>query len=378
MSRLVAVNSTRAMPTMWHFARPPDNAIARPNRHDALRGVHGETQPDLAACTDPGRDHRPARGGGVRARYRAVRGQGLRCAADRLPDHDAAGPGDLVGRGQAQEPEAAEPPYVAFALVMLASWSTRPATASTSTTPSSWWDDLNHFVNWVFLNAGIGLLIVGAVRPTWARIVLVAGIGSLLALGWEIGEWYTFIRHGTEIETAYEDTLGDMTLGTLGGTLAALIVARSKRPEGSLPPVSSGPVRRGRDAGLPPVLDVPRRHAGRDLHQLGVRRSSTPTPTSRCGPPTRTRVGTTGVDAVTFVWLGQALLMTVAVWSGGTTTDLLERIRIGGRRDRPLPAGGLDRLVPRRGPGPRAVPPAHPRARADAVGLALFDLTLPP
>ena len=90
-----------------------------------------------------------------------------------------------------------------------------------------WWDDLNHFVNWVFLNAGIGLLIVGAVRPTvgagrrWSP-----GIGSMLALGWEIGEWYTFIRHGTEIETAYEDTLGDMTLGTLGGTLAALFVAR--------------------------------------------------------------------------------------------------------------------------------------------------------
>ena len=55
---------------------------------------------------------------------------------------------------------------------------------------------------------------------------MVAGVGSILALGWELGEWYTFIRHGTEIETAYEDTLGDMTLGTLGGTLAALIVAR--------------------------------------------------------------------------------------------------------------------------------------------------------
>ncbi len=35
------------------------------------------------------------------------------------------------------------------------------------------------------------------------------------------------------------------------------------------------------------------------------------------------------VDAVTFVWLGQALLMTVAIWSGGTTTELMERIRTG-------------------------------------------------
>ncbi|MEO5666125.1 MAG: ABC-2 family transporter protein [Nocardioides sp.] len=35
------------------------------------------------------------------------------------------------------------------------------------------------------------------------------------------------------------------------------------------------------------------------------------------------------VDAVTYVWLGQALLMTVALWGGGTTDDLAERIRTG-------------------------------------------------
>lgn len=34
-------------------------------------------------------------------------------------------------------------------------------------------------------------------------------------------------------------------------------------------------------------------------------------------------------DAVTFVWLGQALLMTIALWGGGTTDDLGERIRSG-------------------------------------------------
>jgi ABC-2 type transport system permease protein len=39
--------------------------------------------------------------------------------------------------------------------------------------------------------------------------------------------------------------------------------------------------------------------------------------------------GYDATDAVTYVWLGQALLMTVAVWGGGTTDDLLERIRSG-------------------------------------------------
>ena len=39
--------------------------------------------------------------------------------------------------------------------------------------------------------------------------------------------------------------------------------------------------------------------------------------------------GYDAIDAVTFVWLGQALLMTVALWGGGTTDDLAERIRTG-------------------------------------------------
>jgi ABC-2 type transport system permease protein len=39
--------------------------------------------------------------------------------------------------------------------------------------------------------------------------------------------------------------------------------------------------------------------------------------------------GYDATDAVTFVWLGQALLMTVAVWGGGSTDDLAERIRTG-------------------------------------------------
>ena len=51
-------------------------------------------------------------------------------------------------------------------------------------------------------------------------------LGSVLALCWELGEWYTFIRHGTEIDTAYEDTLADQALGTLGAVVAGLLVGR--------------------------------------------------------------------------------------------------------------------------------------------------------
>ena len=94
----------------------------------------------------------------------------------------------------------------------------------------AWWDDANHLVNWFLLSLGIGLLLLRAhITPPWALGVLVAGIGALLAIGWEIGEWYAFIRNGTELDTAYEDTLGDEALGSLGAALAGLLTARRAR-----------------------------------------------------------------------------------------------------------------------------------------------------
>ena len=94
-----------------------------------------------------------------------------------------------------------------------------------------WWDDANHFVNWVLLCGGLGLLLLHRIRMPWARVLLVTGLGALLAIGWELGEWYTFIRHGTELATAYQDTLGDEALGTLGALVAGLLLRRPPSPD---------------------------------------------------------------------------------------------------------------------------------------------------
>ena len=120
----------------------------------------------------------------------------------------------------------AEPPYVAFALIMLGFLVDTTGNSLDLYDTVVWWDDSNHFVNWFFLLTGLGLIIARELRPRWAQVLLIAGLGCLLALGWELGEWYTFIRHGTELDTAYEDTLADMTLGSIGGFLGALVVAR--------------------------------------------------------------------------------------------------------------------------------------------------------
>lgn len=88
-----------------------------------------------------------------------------------------------------------------------------------------WWDDANHLVNWFFLGLGAGLLFTRSLpAPRWAVWVLTAGVGAILAIAWELGEYVAFIRGGTELETAYTDTLGDLALGTLGATIAGAVV----------------------------------------------------------------------------------------------------------------------------------------------------------
>ena len=123
------------------------------------------------------------------------------------------------------ESDRPSPPWSAFALIMAPFLIDVTGNTFDLYDSIGWWDDLNHFANWVLLCAGFGLLIARAdIRSRWVFVLAVTGLGALLAIGWELGEWFTFIRHGTELDTAYEDTLGDEALGTLGGLVGALLV----------------------------------------------------------------------------------------------------------------------------------------------------------
>lgn len=134
----------------------------------------------------------------------------------------------LVSRRRSQERPL---PWPAFALIMLPFFVDVTGNTLDLYDAVVWWDDLNHFVNWLFLLWGCGLLIAHArISPRWVLIVAITGLGAILAVAWELGEWYTFIRRGTELNSAYEDTLVDEALGTLGGLMAAFIVARTTPP----------------------------------------------------------------------------------------------------------------------------------------------------
>ncbi|MDR7086626.1 hypothetical protein J2X11_001465 [Aeromicrobium panaciterrae] len=128
--------------------------------------------------------------------------------------------------------KSADLPWGAFALIM--SPFLVDVTGNTLDLYDSvdWWDNANHFFNWTLLLWGCGLLLrLIWTGPTWALVLTITGLGAILAVGWEIGEWYTFIRRGTELDGAYEDTLSDELLGTLGALVAALIVGRRRKAD---------------------------------------------------------------------------------------------------------------------------------------------------
>ena len=89
----------------------------------------------------------------------------------------------------------------------------------------SWWDDLNHFVNWGLLSLAVGQLVIRLRIPRFETFVIVVGVGAVAAILWELGEYVAFIRDSDELDTAYTDTLGYMMLGLAGATVAGILSA---------------------------------------------------------------------------------------------------------------------------------------------------------
>lgn len=95
-----------------------------------------------------------------------------------------------------------------------------------------WWDDLNHFLNWLFLSLGIGTLLLRTRLQPLVLAGLVLAWGATSAIIWELGEYATFIRtNEDEFATAYTDTLGDLSLDLLGTLLAAGVIFYLARRE---------------------------------------------------------------------------------------------------------------------------------------------------
>jgi hypothetical protein len=128
----------------------------------------------------------------------------------------------LVGRRRGSRPEY---PYALDILLVLPFLIDVLGNALDLYDTIGWWDDLNHFVNWGLLTAAFAQLLVRLRVPPAPLFGLAVGFGAVTAILWELAEYLTFIRDSPELETAYTDTLGDLTLGLAGSTVAAAVTA---------------------------------------------------------------------------------------------------------------------------------------------------------
>lgn len=84
-------------------------------------------------------------------------------------------------------------------------------------------DDVLHFLNWIFLVAGVTLAILrtGLARlPSWAIGV---GFGGSAILWWEVMEWVVMKQGAVGLNLTYDDTIGDLVLSFSGGLIGATI-----------------------------------------------------------------------------------------------------------------------------------------------------------
>jgi hypothetical protein len=88
-----------------------------------------------------------------------------------------------------------------------------------------WWDDAIHFFNWLILVLAVGLLLARTSLSPLVVAGLAVGFGAVTAILWELLEYVTSIHDSTELQAAYHDSLGDLTLGLSGSIVAAGLAA---------------------------------------------------------------------------------------------------------------------------------------------------------
>lgn len=92
-----------------------------------------------------------------------------------------------------------------------------------------WFDDWMHFMNTGLLAAAFILLTLHRDVGIWRVLERGLAFGASAAIAWEVAEYFAFISRSTEREFAYADTLGDLSLGTAGAVLAAVVIHRAWR-----------------------------------------------------------------------------------------------------------------------------------------------------
>ncbi|MBW9204969.1 hypothetical protein KV097_03370 [Mumia sp. zg.B17] len=87
-----------------------------------------------------------------------------------------------------------------------------------------WFDDWMHFMNTGLLAGAVILLTLPRTATLGMTLERALAFGVTAAVVWELAEYFAFISKSAERHSAYSDTLGDLTLGTLGALVAAAAI----------------------------------------------------------------------------------------------------------------------------------------------------------
>ena len=87
------------------------------------------------------------------------------------------------------------------------------------------YDDAAHFVNWIFLVSGFGILLSSFNLSRLNIAMLSLGLGCAAAVLWEIAEFIAMKTGTTRLFLTYEDTIGDLGIAFAGSSLGAFASA---------------------------------------------------------------------------------------------------------------------------------------------------------
>jgi hypothetical protein len=91
----------------------------------------------------------------------------------------------------------------------------------------TWWDDAMHFVTWVPWVLAFGLAVRWRAHLRRFDVAAITiGFGAATHIIWELLEYVTFVQgNPDESRTAYDDTMGDLTMSLLGSIAGGILVA---------------------------------------------------------------------------------------------------------------------------------------------------------
>ena len=98
-------------------------------------------------------------------------------------------------------------------------------------------DRISHGLGWTFVALAAGDAIRPVARHAGLTLVAAVGVGAIVAVAWEIGEFAAWKSGSSGLDLTYEDTIDDLVFGLLGSVAgAAWSVALPARDGGSWRP----------------------------------------------------------------------------------------------------------------------------------------------